>query len=97
MTASDATHDGIDVTLPDGETPAAECPYCGRPFQTERLRALHVGERHPEECTDDERAEFEAAREAESDDLFIYHLKVIAALVVLFFVFVYAYAFVWTG
>ena len=97
MTATHATHDGIDVELPADERPTARCPYCERPFRSERLRALHVGDRHPERCTDAERADYEAAREDESDDLFVYHLKVIAALVVLFFTFVYAYAFVWTG
>ena len=60
------------------------------------LLPLHVGERHADDCTADERAAYEDAYDAESDDLFIYHFKVIAAIVVLFFGFTYLYAFVLT-
>lgn len=91
-----ATRD-TDVDVPPGETPARQCPHCGRPFRTEQLYALHLGERHPAECSEAELECYEAARESESDDLFVYHLKVTAALVILFFVFAYAYAFVWMG
>jgi hypothetical protein len=70
----------------DGEQPAASCPYCGRQFVTERQRALHVGERH--DATPAERAAYESAREAESDELFRLHLKVIAAVGILYASFV---------
>lgn len=95
-------HDGAtqlaepETAVPDGETPAARCPYCDRPFRTERLRALHVGEVHADVCTDTERGAYDEAYEAESDELFVFHLKVMAALVLLTFGLVYAYAFVWT-
>ena len=69
-----------ETTVPDGETPPARCPYCGRPFRARRLRALHVGEAHPSRRTDAERAAYESALEEEEDDLFLYHLKVVAAL-----------------
>lgn len=73
------------------ETVAAACPHCGRPFRAERVRDLHVGEAHEADCTDDERAAYEAAREAERDDLFYFHLKVVAALGVLYSVVVLVY------
>ncbi|WP_132058740.1 DUF7410 domain-containing protein [Halorussus amylolyticus] len=79
-----------ELRIPEGETPA-RCPHCGRPFRSERLRALHLGESHPEICTGDERAAYDDAREDEDDDLFIYHLKVVAALVGLYAFFVFAY------
>jgi len=88
------TADDIDTTIPDGATPE-RCPHCGRPFPTGRLRDLHVGERH--DPTEGERAAYESAREAESDELFVYHLKIVAAMVVLFFAFSYGYLFVWTS
>lgn len=69
-----------ETTVPDGEAPPATCPYCGRPFRTTRLRALHVGEAHAAQWTDAERAAHESAVAAEEDDLFLYHLKVVAAL-----------------
>lgn len=69
-----------DIRIPDEETPA-RCPECGRPFRTERLRALHVGDVHDDLLTDDQREAYEDALEAEREDLFIYHLKVVAGLV----------------
>lgn len=74
-----------DGTVPDTRVPAAadvaaHCPYCERPFGQERLRDLHVGERHRETCTDTERETYERAREAERDDLFTYHIYVVIAL-----------------
>lgn len=79
-----------ELHVPDGETPA-RCPHCGRPFRSERLRALHLGESHPAACTDEERAAYDEAREAEDEDLFVYHLKVVAALVGLYAFFVFSY------
>lgn len=79
-----------DLRVPDGETPA-RCPHCRRPFRTARLRDLHVGDVHPDEWTDDQRAAYESARESERDDLFLYHLKAIAALVATYAVFLLTY------
>jgi hypothetical protein len=70
-----------ETRVADDETPAARCPYCDRPFTDERLRDIHVGDAHSEACTDEERAAADAATEDEGDDLFVYHLQVIAALV----------------
>lgn len=64
----------------DREDPVAECPYCGRPFESSHARTLHVGEVHRAECTDEERAAYEEADEAEVDDLFVYHLKAVVAI-----------------
>lgn len=79
-----------ELRVPDGERPA-RCPHCGRPFRTDDLRALHLGEAHPEGCTDDELAAYESARERENEDLFVYHLKVVGALVALYAFFLFAY------
>jgi hypothetical protein len=69
-----------ETALGPDETPVSACPYCERPFRTDRLRVLHVGEAHADEWTPADRAAYEAAREEEEDDLFLYHLKVVAAL-----------------
>ncbi|ELZ85032.1 hypothetical protein C453_10640 [Haloferax elongans ATCC BAA-1513] len=68
-----------ETSVPEGEQPVATCPYCDRPFRRERLRDLHVGDVH-EEWTEAEREAYEVAVEAESEDLFQYHLKVAGAL-----------------
>ncbi|MGM0592365.1 MAG: DUF7410 domain-containing protein [Halobacteriota archaeon] len=67
------------TSVPPGETPTARCPYCERPFRRSRECTLHVVEAHAE-CTREEREAYERAREAEDDDLFIFHLKVFFAL-----------------
>lgn len=79
------------TSVPAGETPAGRCPYCDRPLPTEQLLALHVVESHPDDCTPVEREAAEDARAQESDDLFVYHLKVVAGLVTLWAAFVIAY------
>lgn len=79
-----------ETTVDAGEDPL-QCPYCTRPFRAERTLWLHVGERHGEGCTDEEREAYEAARDAEEDDLFVFHLKVVAALTVLYASFIVLY------
>ncbi|PSQ09493.1 hypothetical protein BRC98_05965 [Halobacteriales archaeon QS_7_68_65] len=83
-----------DTAIPAAETPAARCPYCSRPFRTERACTLHLGDSHRQESTDDERAAYEAAVDDESDDLFVFHLKVVGALSLLYAGYVLAYMIV---
>jgi len=84
--------DAFDV--PAGESPAATCPHCGRPFRRERFRDLHVGEVHADAAEEAERERHEAARDEEDDDLFVFHLKIVAAIVVVVMGYVYLYGFV---
>jgi len=93
--ASDASDGRVrpETRVPDGETPAATCPYCDRPFSERRLRNLHVGSAH-DDITDDEGAAYEAARDDEGDDLFVYHLMVIGALVAVYAALVILYMIV---
>ena len=84
--------DAFDV--PGGEEPAARCPYCERPFRMERSRDLHVGEAHLAEASEAEIDRYEEATEAEEDDLFVFHLKIVAAIVVVIMGYVYLYGFV---
>lgn len=73
-----------EFDLPPGETPVARCPHCERPFRSERARDLHVGEAHAADCSASEADAHEAAREAERDDLFYFHLRVVFALGLLY-------------
>jgi uncharacterized C2H2 Zn-finger protein len=75
----------------DGDESPARCPHCGRPFRTERRTWLHVGERHRDDWTGEERAAHERAREAEADDLFVFHLQVVGLLGLLYASFVIVY------
>jgi hypothetical protein len=84
------------VTTPEtavraDETVAAVCPYCRRPFAEREAHDLHVGERHAEACSAVERDAYAAAREAERDALFYFHLRVVAAIGVLYTITVLLY------
>lgn len=73
--------DDDELRVPaDHDGPVAECPYCERPFATSRARALHVGEAHTDRCTEEERAAYREADEAEVDDLFVYHMKAVITI-----------------
>lgn len=76
------------------DAPTHSCPYCDRPFGTERLRQLHVGLDHPEAIDDDERAAFQDAYLAENEEIGLFRLKVLAALVLIYFSFLFVYLFV---
>lgn len=71
---------------------AFECSYCDRVFAEQEWRALHHGIEHPGRLGDEERAAYEAAHEAETEELRLFRLKALAALVLLYFLFVMAYA-----
>lgn len=86
-----------ETVVPAGETPAASCPYCDRPFKAERQRDLHVIEQHPEDASGDEREAAEAANDAEVDELFFYHMKVIVAIGLLYSALVIVYMVVLGG
>ncbi|MEF8856078.1 MAG: hypothetical protein V5A16_01515 [Haloplanus sp.] len=74
----------LETDVPPDVTVAATCPYCRRPFASADAHDLHVGDVHGAACSAAERADYEAAREAERDTLFYYHLRVVAALGVLY-------------
>ncbi|MFD1645662.1 hypothetical protein [Haloarchaeobius litoreus] len=84
-------HDPPTYDVPAGEEPAATCDRCGRPFPTTTHHDLHLGEVHAGDLTDEERGRYEDAVEAETDELFVYHLKVIAGLASLYAVLVLVY------
>lgn len=67
-----------ETRVPDGD-PAARCPYCERPFRSDHARDLHVGEHH-DDLREDERHRYEAAREQERDDLWLFHAKAVVGL-----------------
>ena len=87
----------MEYDVPDGETPAARCPYCERPFRTERAAQFHVGIRHEDVCTDDELAEYEEAIDDEEYDLFNFHLKAAVSIFLLYFLSTFFYALAWAG
>ncbi|MFB6151967.1 MAG: DNA-binding protein [Haloarculaceae archaeon] len=66
--------------VPADETPAGTCPYCERPFRSERARDLHVGELHGEAATAGELDRYETALDRERDELWVFHARAVVAL-----------------
>lgn len=84
-----------ELVVPEDDPPAARCPHCDRPFRTERLYVLHLGETHPEACSEEEQDTYEETYDAESYDLFTFHAKVVVTLLMILFGVAYTYAVVW--
>lgn len=74
------------------DAPAHECPYCEAVLPERDLFELHVGVEHENEATDAELEAFEDTFEQESNQVFIYHLKVIVLVVAIYFIFLFTYS-----
>lgn len=74
----------VPTRVPTDEEPTATCPYCARPFKRPHERDLHLGESHERTVTDTEREAYEHALSDESDELFLYHFKVVIALGIIY-------------
>jgi hypothetical protein len=72
---------------------AFDCPYCGRRFAREPWRDLHRGQEHGERLDAAEREAYEAAHDAEAEDIRMFRLKALAVLVLVYFGFLMVYAF----
>ena len=91
------THaDRNETRVPTDATPVY-CERCGHPLPTDRLLALHRGLTHYDDLTEREREAYEAAYRKEGADIRRFRLKALAALVVLYFLFLFAYAAVGYG
>ena len=88
-------------TLPERSSPPADapdqpavCEHCGDCFADERLLALHRGQSHRGRLDEAEIDAYREARADERDDVRLFRLKALAALLALYFGFIYVYAFV---
>lgn len=80
--------------VPDDTTHARRCEYCNTPFPTTDRLALHRGVEHEAVLTADEQEAFEAAYKAEQEELGLFRLKALLALVIVYFGFLMIYGFV---
>ncbi|MFC7139025.1 C2H2-type zinc finger protein [Halosimplex aquaticum] len=87
------TDERTSYDVPPDRTPA-ECAYCGRPFESDGLLALHRGQVHPDAIDEAEREAYEEAHEAETGQLRRFRLKALAVLVVVYFGLLMVYAVV---
>ena len=72
--------------------PRYDCEYCGRPIAREDLRALHRGLEHASQLDDAEVEQFREAYGEEEDDIGMFRLKALAALVLVYFGLLMIYA-----
>lgn len=85
--------DVYETRVPADESPV-ECPYCGRPLESEQLLVLHEGLKHWERLSSDRRERFRDAYQDENEDLRTFRLKMLGLLVLLYFGFLFAYSVV---
>ena len=81
-----------DTEVPPGESPA-DCPYCGRPLESEELLVLHEGLDHWECLDDDRRERFREVYRRENDDLRTFRLKSLGLLILVYFAFLFVYSY----
>lgn len=81
------------MTGDDADRERFDCPYCGDAFARARHRDLHLGQAHDDVLSAEEREAHEAAAESEREDLRLFRLKALAALVAVYFGFLMLYAF----
>jgi hypothetical protein len=73
-----------ETAIPEEGDVVARCSYCDRPFLNQRLHDLHLGEMHPETCTADQLETYRDAVERERDDIYLFHIKAVVTLGVLY-------------
>lgn len=94
--STDSSRRDRPVDEPRYEVPPTErperCPYCEAPLPDGETRTLHVGLEHPNAMSEAEREAFREGYEAEGDRLRSFQLRALAALVLLYFGFLFTYA-----
>jgi len=81
----------IRTTISGDGTPKEQCEYCGHPFPTTDRLALHKGLEHQDRLEPSEQEAFAAAYDGERDELRLFRLKALVALVFLYFGFLFLY------
>lgn len=92
----DTTENAEPARTPPPNPPEepATCTYCGERFVDDELLALHRGQAHEDQLGEGEIEAYRAARAAERDEMRLFRLKALAALVAIYFGFIFVYAFV---
>jgi hypothetical protein len=90
QTDSAGTAAGTEREIPDEydlppDADPAVCGHCGAPFADDDLLSLHRGIDHADALDETERDAFEAAYENEEEELRLFRLKALGALVLLYF------------
>ncbi len=67
------------------------CPQCDRPFARAEYVTLHRGLDHPETLSEEGRERFIETYRGETDEIRRFRLKALAALIGMYFAFLYLY------
>jgi hypothetical protein len=94
MSTENTPSESTRTPPPDAPDEPATCEYCGECFVEDDLLALHRGQAHENELSDAEIEAYREARESERDEVRLFRLQALAALVAIYFGFIFVYAFV---
>ncbi|MES3516671.1 MAG: C2H2-type zinc finger protein [Natronomonas sp.] len=79
---------------PDAPDDPAVCEHCGEKFVDDQLLALHRGLEHTDALSAAEIDAYRDARSQERDAVRLFRLKALAGLLLIYFGFIYVYAFI---
>jgi hypothetical protein len=91
-TATDTDIDAQSHEYTNSDEPPFVCSRCARPFAHEEWLDLHRGVIHEDNLTTEEREAFTDAYETEDDELRLFRLKALIALIVIYFGFIMTYS-----
>ncbi len=83
----------LEFDVPPAFSTAEKCPFCEFIFPTHKDLVFHSHENHLDECSDAVKKEYSKLFQKESDELFIYHLKICSLIMLIFMALSYVYAF----
>jgi hypothetical protein len=83
----------IEYEIPPDASPV-DCPHCERPFVRERHRDIHVGLEHGDLADEPARTAIADAIDSERQELRLFRLKAVMALVLLYFGLLFTYSIV---
>lgn len=91
MSTADAAGNAAEEPVDESRGPI-RCEYCDRRFAENDLLALHRGLAHGGQLAEREREAFETAYAGEEEELRLFRLKALLALMVLYFLLLFAYS-----
>ncbi|WP_211693325.1 C2H2-type zinc finger protein [Natronomonas halophila] len=94
MSTENTPSESTRTPPPDAPDEPATCEYCGERFVEDDLLALHRGQAHEGDLNEAEIEAYREARESERDEVRLFRLQALAALVAIYFGFIFVYAFV---
>ena len=88
---------GVEFSVPTSNDTVEQCHLCEFICSTKEHLVFHLVESHPDQCSTEISEEYANLSLKESDQLFIYHLKICSLIMLTLMGLAYIYAFVLAG